>query len=301
MPGLQEEKVEQEKIQVLTFNDISELKIEVGKYIYHFPNEPLPLFLYAHIKDKKLPLTIFGQGALDRSKIEIPRFQRMNWSDMIDENVVVINDPTLFIDTIPLGWCIGNPDYYPLPRIVEAIAIVAEQLEIGPKNLLFYGSSGGGFTSLMMASYFSGSSVLANNPQIDVLKFKRGGTGVLLRLAFGGISIPDAYSKYGTRFSVIERYKQPDAVVPRIYYWQNLFDDDHCRDQMVPFMNFLAEHAQQGDLTDRSQNILFDCYQCPQSKHNPLGPLSTTVRLKMLRPWQYATSEAITRDTLTML
>ncbi|MDT6938561.1 hypothetical protein RI570_00095 [Brucella pseudogrignonensis] len=299
MSDLNEAILAQRKLPVLSFDDVSSLQLEVGQYIYHFPNEPLPLYLFAHIKDKKLPLTIFGQGYLDRSEVELPRFQRMNWSEKIKENVVVINDPTLFIADLPLGWCIGTPEYYPLPRIVEAIRLMAEQLEIGPKNLLFYGSSAGGFTSLMMASYFSGASVLINNPQTDVLKFKRGGTNALLKSAFNGIGLSEAHEQFGARFSVIERLKQPDASLPRIYYWQNLCDEDHCRDQMNPFMSFLARYAQQSDKSDHSQSILFDCYRCPKSQHNPLGPISTTARLRFLKPWQYEGLEAT--DSMSIL
>ena len=60
----------------------------------------------------------------------------------------------------------GKIDDWYLLVIADIIQILALKNNIKPKNVLFFGSSGGGFTAIMLSTFIKNSSVIVNNPQI---------------------------------------------------------------------------------------------------------------------------------------
>jgi hypothetical protein len=272
----------------ISFDSIADFRLQTGKTVLSVKGEPLPYYLFTDIKEHGRPLIVFGQGMAHRDQYTLPRFQRMDWSSSFEENILIINDPTLFQDErLKLGWCLGNSEYYVLPRLTEIVSMAAEQLGISQRSVMFYGSSAGGFTSLMMSSRLPGSIAFVNNPQTDVLQFKRGGVSLLLDVAFGGISIDEAYEKFGDRFSFVRWLQSESAVVPRLYYWQNILDEDHYQDQMLPLMAGLQERMKRDGSQNLSCSIIFDLYSCPATLHNPLGLNSMRERIATPRQWQH--------------
>ncbi|MGE7415068.1 hypothetical protein [Methylobacterium tarhaniae] len=264
---------------------VDDLRIHNGRNLYSISDEKFPIHFFAKFSNTNLPLIVFGQGMVDRSKISIPRFQRMDWADSFPENVVILNDPTLFLAAdIGLGWLLGSADNYVLPRIAEVVERIRLQLKIENRNILFYGTSAGGFSSLMLSTHFENSSVLVNNPQTDVLKFKRGGVGRLLQAAFGGISVFEAEKKYGERFSYIEALRR-GAKLPRIYYLQNILDHDHYNDQLLPLMKAATVPAKAKGGTHPERQFIVDLYVDDKTLHNPLGLSRVRYCMDVVRPW----------------
>lgn len=235
----QSELNDRTNLETVQLGGLSRLEFHCGRRAYQVNGEKHRYDFFFDAKDVRLPLIVFGQGAQDRGQVQLPRFQRMDWSRALPYNVMIFNDPTLFCsDDLTLGWCAGTADYPVLPTHVEIVMAAAKFLWIEPRNILFYGSSAGGFTSLMLSSMIQGSSALVNNPQTDIFRFKRGGVKRLLEVAFPSYSPRDLNTIARDRFSFVERVRMGDHL-PNIYYLQNLLDDDHVVDQMNPLLSAL--------------------------------------------------------------
>lgn len=253
--------------------------------IYMVRGEPLPFACFLKAPQEGVPLMVFGQGFQDRRHIELPRFQRMDWASRLKYNVLIFNDPTLFLrDDIGLGWCLGTKDYDVMPVLQKLVESVRDQLKITNKNLMFYGSSAGGFSSLMLASRFEDSSAVVNNPQTNVLAFKRGGVRQLLRLGFDDIPLEQAAELYGARMSFVERVRQ-GAYVPKIYYLQNFLDEDHYQDQMLPLLEVLRISAGRKQTIDNSRRLIVELYSDAKALHNPVGFDKINFCINSVRNW----------------
>ena len=273
-------------IPVTLAERMSDFNLKMGEHRYRIEGERLPIDIYCRLVDRTQPLIIFGQGLVKRDEVELPRFQRLDWVGQFRENIMILSDPTLELDPeLGLGWMLGTADHYILPRISEVVQRARDQIGLKNQQLLFYGTSAGGFSSLMLASRLEGSSAFVNNPQTDVLKFRRGGVARLLRVAFGGISIAEAAQRFGTRFSFVEAVLQ-GATVPRIYYLQNILDADHYEDQMLPLLSALRSVAHGiSDDDDPRRLIMLDLYTDESRLHNPVGLQRVLSCMDVVRPW----------------
>lgn len=271
-------------VQNLVNIDALEIQPNISA-IYMIGGEPLPYAFFVKAPIVGAPLLVFGQGYQDRKQIQLPRFQRMDWAFKLKYNVLIFNDPTLYLhDDCGIGWCLGTSEHYVLLRLKVIVEKVRDFLLLKNKNLLFYGSSAGGFSSLMLASHFESSSAFVNNPQTNVLKHKRGGVRSLLDLGFGGISLAQAHALYGDRMSFIERLRQ-GAYIPRIYYLQNQLDEDHYRDQMLPLLAQLQERARASKPIDVSRRLIVELYSDAKAEHNPVGFDKFNFCLNSIRDW----------------
>ena len=124
-----------------------------------------------NLKENSQNLICIGSGALNGADLEIfkqkPRFNRHSWK--FSESTLFYNDPTRYLnDSILGGWCIGEPDNWYLEEIKEIIVKITEYLKIQNENILFYGSSLGGFNSIQFATLIKNSKALADVPQLTL-------------------------------------------------------------------------------------------------------------------------------------
>jgi hypothetical protein len=256
--------------------------IAEGDCIYTFTGYPLQIDLFFAFKSFGLPMLVFGQGNQDRSKRPLPCFQRISWTDHLNANVLILSDPTLRLDpSMSIGWCLGTSEFYATPILVELIKQFSVLSGAGQGSICFYGSSAGGFTSLVMSSMVDESSAFVNNPQTNVLEFRRGGVRKLLDVAFGGISLAEAMERYPNRFSFICHLESGMGRLRRTAYLQNICDQDHLDDQMLPFARSLGRLRDVGSLDLCLNNMItFELYNWPEGLHNPLGQQTILPRLK---------------------
>ncbi|MEE0938322.1 hypothetical protein [Methanobrevibacter sp.] len=124
-----------------------------------------------NLKENSQNLICIGSGALNPPDLETfrqkPRFNRHSWK--FSESTLFYNDPTRYLnDSILGGWCIGEPDNWYLEEIKEIIVKITEYLNIKNENILFYGSSLGGFNSIQLGTLVRNSKVLADVPQLTL-------------------------------------------------------------------------------------------------------------------------------------
>ncbi|MBI0434290.1 hypothetical protein [Roseomonas sp. KE0001] len=280
-----EARTESSPLRTIEFDKVSDFKLRPGTFIYHIKGEGLPIYLFGKFTQVGSPLMVFGQGMVARDQVQLPRFQRMNWAPAFPENMLIINDPTLFLaDDVTLGWLLGTHENYIMPKIAEVVRRARDQLDIADSNILFYGTSAGGFGSLMLSTQFENSAVFVNNPQTNVLKFRRGGVARLLQVAFHGLNREEAAKRYGARLSYVEALRQ-GAKLPRLYYLQNFLDEDHYEDQLLPLMAEAKFSAKGKSGTHLERQFIVDLYIDEKTLHNPLGLTRMQACMDIVREW----------------
>lgn len=124
----------------------------------------------------------------------IPGFQRWSYSGLLSENVLCIADP-MYIkyqsDNLLVGWYYGDENENYLDYVVELVKKVARINKIRHKNIIFYGSSAGGYAGIYCSSKIVGSTVIAWNPQFDLKRHNY----IKLFEEIVGFSV--AHDKYG--------------------------------------------------------------------------------------------------------
>ena len=157
-------EIELEEIENFNFpsNELFGLRVTHNDIKYCF------LARFSTENDK---LICIGSGSQPRNEknFDRPCFQRHSWHSEFNASVIYYSDPIyLQSNTVNCGWCVGTPQEYYLEYIQKIIEKLCFNRNIKNKNILFYGSSAGGFTSIQLGIYFKESVVLANNPQIDL-------------------------------------------------------------------------------------------------------------------------------------
>ncbi|MGP5689788.1 hypothetical protein [Glutamicibacter ardleyensis] len=109
-------------------------------------------------------------GAAER-EIRLPWHIGQGVTGSTGMNRIFLSDPTLYKTAdLGLSWYAGSQE---TPRLQEILAAVVEKIvgSTGATNLIFFGSSGGGFASLEMSHRFPGSLALTMNPQTSLAKY----------------------------------------------------------------------------------------------------------------------------------
>jgi len=149
-----------------------------------------------------------------------PLFHRLSWK--FRQSTVLFNDPTRYVDVdddftkdLQGGWGVGTYDDYFLRNIADMIVKISEFFNFKKEDILFYGSSMGGFTSLMLGTMVKGSMVLADLPQLYLLNFAYFTNKVIGKL-YSQYS-EEELAKITYRFSLMELMKMenyvPDAQI----------------------------------------------------------------------------------------
>ncbi len=243
----------------LLFNQPFHLEIWKGTIKYEF---------LAKIKKRSDKMVIFGSGAFNRDKLEPPIFQRHSWINEINETVILFNDPTLYLGKINLGWGYGNNESHFLEEISTIIKRLQSLLSIHSKNVLFYGSSGGGFMALMLAGFVEGSRCIVNNPQTSITKYFKTHVERLFSVAHPQLSLEEAKTLHPERTSVTRLYQRKNTV-PKITYIQNSQSKHDINNHLLPFITELST------IEDFDDYVTIKLYSDKEKGHDPLDKQQT--------------------------
>jgi len=196
------------------------------------------------IRERSSHLLILGSGAgtMDNEKrVPTPYFQRHSWINDFEDSVIYYNDPTLyFSDKLLLGWGQGTKDRFYLKDIAAILEKLIEKTQIQKNKVIFYGSSGGGFMSMILAGYIKESAALANGPQTCLTKWLPYPVQQVFDFSYPGMTFAEVLSKYPDRINLIEFYKSI-KYVPKIYYLQNAYCELDIKDHVIPFIEGLQK------------------------------------------------------------
>lgn len=153
-----------------------------------------------------------GSGAMgDDSKHDTSRpfFHRHSWT--FDASTIWYNDPTRYLNLESKGsWGVGTTDDYILENIGDILVQLITRMNLKRENIIFYGSSMGGFTSLQLATMVKDSIALADIPQLEFqnhVSYER-----VKPYCFPGLSDEEIWNRFKHRFDVIELMKKEDYI-----------------------------------------------------------------------------------------
>lgn len=218
-------------------------------------------------------LVVLSNGAINREKKVPPVFMRSSWLNEINANLIFIDDGTIHNTNLSLGWGQGNTDEFILETYSNIIKEIMTCLTIQDEEVYYFGSSAGGFMSLILSAMHISSSAIVNNPQTDITTYYEAHANPLLERVYG--SNPVNYQNYKHRINVVDAFNYYGNV-PNVYYIQNQFSAHDIRCHVNPFIKQMKEE----DLS--IENIIFINYYDEEKGHNPTSESSTLNYLNLL-------------------
>lgn len=251
------------------FDNIDDILVtaEPATYKINIDGYHLHLFFRPDLASEKM--YIFSPGYLERKKYSHPYFQRMTWLEKINASAIIITDPTLSIhEDIGIAWFQGKKERFAIPLIVKVLEKFRLYIKVERKKVLFFGSSAGGFASLMMSCLMKGTCCVVNNPQTNVLNFREEITAKMISRCYPGMSQEDISKVYGPRISVSE-YFIANKHIPKCLYIQNVSDIEHYNNHFIPFLEELGNAMNNAEGRDLFNNIIVKLYKNDAAGHNP--------------------------------
>ena len=220
-------------------------------------------------------MVVFGQSALSsRDQLSLPIFHRWSWAeDFPDASFLALSDPTLELDPQLLGgWFQGTPEHFYAETAAVLVRELGAKLGLQPNQIFFYGSSAGGFTSILMAAEI-GAHAIAEIPQINMSDYHVGSAVQgLLRNCYGGLTLEQAKRKFGMRMDLVTRLSETKRL-PNIVYLQNLADEMHTERHMKPLLGALPKILEDSvELRDRKIQFEFYRNRTPKGDGHVVGP-----------------------------
>ncbi len=211
---------------------------------------------------------VLGSGDVGRQPSR-PAFHRITWANQIPGCAIYYFDPTVYIGKTTLCWYYGTNQRWYLENIAVLIKKILNRLSIFTVNTLFFGSSGGGFSSILLGSMLHGR-VLAINPQMIVQNFYPS----FIRLLKETVLAPgeELLSERMNAIQLIQR----EGFFPPIHIWQNICSASDIKEQLIPFLSQIAEGA------INAQNHLrvsFYSGHDNRNNHNAMPPETDCLRM----------------------
>lgn len=178
-------------------------------------------------------LIVFNNGAIAGGRVKYPVFQRHSWIPELKTSAILCMDPTLYINDLSAGWGIGKNENYYLEKSALILKQIIEKMHIELSNTVIYGTSAGGFLSIMMGIYLKGAIVVADNSQFILSRWiVKPALDTVMLDCFDNIA--DSLN-YLERFDVIEAFKK-NKYVPKMYIHVNVCSMADNSEQLVPFL-----------------------------------------------------------------
>ena len=253
------------KIQLL-YEDLNNTNLTYNEpYILTVERDGVLFDFLIRINENSNKAVVFGSGAYDSNKFNPPVFQRHSWIDRMSESVIYFNDPTLYLGKINLGWGFGTTKRHYLEEIAKILKLIFKKIMINYEDILFYGSSAGGFMSMVLAGYFEKAKVFVNNPQTIVNNYFVRHVNNLFTAVAPEYSRDEIERLFSDRLNVTQFFKKI-KYVPEIYYLQNLACEHDIKKHLTPFILNLQEI----DESLHFNKIHFDLYYDKEKDHNPI-------------------------------
>ena len=183
-------------------------------------------------------LFVMLNGAVDRSKTALPVFARWNYGKILGGHVLSVCDPTLYLnDKLRLGWFVGNRSLDPMQALLHGVDAVSTLLDVVNNQVIFYGSSGGGFASMVAAASRECGRAIVINPQTEITAYYQSAVNRVASVFAPEWKPQECRDRYPLRWSALmaiaeSRRLNRDLL---IVYAQNLVDTVHHDRHFLPF------------------------------------------------------------------
>lgn len=275
-----------DKIIILNIDEIESYKFPLDEpFGLQINYEEVKYCFIIKLSSNNKNLICCGTGAQQRDKKtsngimkKPPYLDRWSWFKYFDESFIVPADPTFFYDAeITLGWFVGNKKQWYVEIASNIIKKICINQNINQNNILFYGSSGGGFVSICMGTLIKDSKVLVNNTQFSILNYydtHKNNLFKLLKEYFPNSSQGEIIKKINYRLDTIELFKK-EKYFPPITYYINLESKPDLIRHCLPFIDEIK------NLKFFHDNFTIHFYR--EKKENPHGPLPTITSIQMIK------------------
>lgn len=259
-------------------NNFMQKKVNFQSGFFEAENYNLEFSFYSSEKPKGI--IFFFPEAYDREK-GLVQFQRYSWAPDYTENYhcIFLSDPTINEEnSISIGWFQGrcNKDLH--KDLYSFILSTCAELNFNEKDIIFFGSSAGGFVSLKLSEIFHKANVVVINPQIYLHKFYLTHYSKILDYSFHNASEVELENIIKNRFSFVPQRKY--KIEGKVCIFQNTADLFHLKNHLQPMLNDLDESIpkffHELDEIEIFENIpkpFFGLnvyyYNDPQKGHNP--------------------------------
>lgn len=265
-------------LKKIKYEETIELNVNYNNINFRFLLNILP----NNLSDK---IICFGSGALREDLIEqlsleekleyvkFSYYDRNTW--ITNTSRIWYNDETRFLSTennvLVGGWLIGTKDNWYLEIIQKILIKIFTFYNFKNDNILFYGSSMGGFTSIMLSTLFKKSKCIADIPQLNLNeytpfskeKLKSGNT--IKEFLFNNLNIEDINKIYNYRLNVVELMKK-ENYIPQLIINETLSYHDNI--QIKSFFDDLKNFKLYETLDNNINLIKINIIQ--SNKHIPL-------------------------------
>ena len=232
------------KMQVLPYPvvsiDYSELESYVVKndciYILSVNKDGVKYEYLINYRLNNKKLIVFNNGAVAGGNVKVPVFQRHSWASNLKTSSIFVMDPTLYVADLAIGWGIGKNDNYYLENSSLILKTIISKMNVDLSDTVIYGTSAGGYLSIIMGIYLKGSRVVADNAQLDVTNWAFvDAVNNVVEFCFDNVSMA---LKYPERFDVSLAFVK-NNYVPKIYLHVNVCSSVDNKLQLVPFLQKL--------------------------------------------------------------
>jgi len=210
----------------------------------------------------------FSNGAVNPKKSKPPIYMRSKWGAEFNASCIFIDDRTIHDLPINLGWGIGTTERHYLVDYSEIVKTITYLLQYENENVIYYGSSAGGFMSMALASYHKGSIAIANNPQTYVHNYLPVHVDKMYKAIFPKLNKNEILKKYGNRFSLLNIMTK-NKYIPKTIYLQNRL----CKSDMEMHLRPFYKNADKFNVNLENINTII--YNDKLSGHSPLGKSKT--------------------------
>lgn len=196
-----------------------------------------------NIKENSDKLLIFGSGArVNQSEVDKKRPWFNRWSWKFNESQLYYNDPTTYCyPELTTGWGIGTKKRWFLKEISAIIEKISKKIGISHENMIFLGSSAGGFTSIILSTLLKDTIGIAEIPQFNLQDYNGSfHWNLLKKYCFENMSTEEIYDKYGFRVDVITLFKKMNYI-PKLYLILDCSVERDLKYNYIPFFKRLNE------------------------------------------------------------
>lgn len=202
-------------------------------------------FSFLRLIESSSSLVVFLPAALPgvSSNYNRPAFSRWTWGRTLGVSTVAFDDPTLWKDALAGGWFQGSVADFGIDSVAEIVLWLASKCNVKNENIIFYGSSLGGYASLMLAAKIKGSTAISEIPQTKLEDYIYvNHIRNLCKSVYGSDDVKAISEKFPERFSVIEQFIA-NNYLPNCVLIHELTDEPNGSTQFYPFLSALASSS----------------------------------------------------------
>jgi hypothetical protein len=249
----------------IDFYDLDNYEIKENEaYILEVKKENVKYEYLINWKKDNNKLIVFNNGAIAGGNVKVPILQRHSWASILKTSAIFCMDPTLYVNDLSVGWGVGKNENYYLENSSLILKTIIEKMNIQLENTVIYGTSAGGFLSIIMGVYLKGAKVVADNTQLDVSNWAFiSAVDCVINYCFDNIATA---LKYPERFNVVDTFIKHNYIPP-IYLHINICSTVDNSMQLVPFLQRIEKMK---NITDYN-NILVTLHYEEKKGHEGLS------------------------------